>query len=94
MKNKKSRIQRYKSTNYLADDFTKESGLNVFLSVNDPSTKDLKFYDTFDWRLYKNSLTLIKDNNSLYLYNLVKGQKTISLPWNVKQIPAFYDDFP
>jgi len=94
MKNKKNRIQRYIYTNYLADDFTKESGLNVFLSVNDPSTKDLKFYDTFDWRLYKNSLTLIKDNSSLYLYNLKKGQKTISLPWNIKNIPAFYEDFP
>lgn len=94
MKNKKNRIQRYLYTNYLADDFAKETGLNVFLSANDPATKDLKFYDTFDWRLYKNSLTLIKDNNSLYLFNLKKGQKTISLPWNVKQIPAFYDDFP
>ena len=94
MKNKKNNIQRFKPIDHLADEFVKESGLNVFHSANDPRSKDLKFFDTFDWRLYKNGLTLIKDNSAVYLYNLKKGRINISLSWNTNKIPAFNTDFP
>jgi len=94
MKNRKNRIQRYKSDGSLPADFIKESGLNVSQPDSFEEYSDLIFYDTFDWRLNKNSLILIRNKNSVYLYNLKKGQKTLSLQWNIKKFPAFYKDFP
>ena len=62
------------------------------LKQDTPSTRRLCYFDTFDWRLFNQSLLLFSLNNSMSLRNFGDEQNLYSL--NYKQAPRFIWDFP
>ena len=94
MRNRKNKNQIYKLsaplTNALIDD------LNLKLHLFDDKTviSDISYYDSFDWRLFKRGLVLIKDSTDYILYKYKEGLVISSLLWNSQKLPVFYNDFP
>lgn len=55
-------------------------------------TQQQAFYDTFDWRLFNESLVLFSAGNRLSLNELKNNRLVESI--NIKSVPAFAQDFP
>ncbi len=54
----------------------------------------LRFFDTFDWALYRAGLTLIRSDDHYHLVGLDSGDKIASIPVAATAAPRFSDDFP
>ena len=52
------------------------------------------YFDTFDWRLYRNKLCLTKSRNSFTLSKLSNSVPLTSLTVNLKKNFPFWWDFP
>ena len=67
---------------------------NYQINKRPPLKKDITYFDTFDWRLYQNGLTVYQQDNVFYLSSL-KNQKEI-WSWIVPdgQSYRFWWDFP
>ena len=69
--------------------------LSHFKSKKQPgSLVEQVFYDTFDWRLYKNNLFLLREDNNYILCNLHNEQKIDSTIHNKDEQLKFWWDFP
>lgn len=81
----------------LPQDFDGESFLREFTGAHpvkrEPAVNQTDvFYDTFDWRLYHKSLTLLQRQKEALLISSKNGAVMHSL--NISAIPAFIRDFP
>jgi len=52
------------------------------------------YYDTFDWRLYNNTIILIRQGNEYLLLSLPTEEIIQKLDWKSKRQPKFWWDFP
>ncbi|MBN1904762.1 MAG: CHAD domain-containing protein [Deltaproteobacteria bacterium] len=62
---------------------------------HEPGNQDkikITFYDTFDWRLYNNSLMLFESDKKLYLNKFSDNESIYSIP--IDSIPVFVNDYP
>ncbi|MDX2510793.1 MAG: CHAD domain-containing protein, partial [Desulfobacterales bacterium] len=81
----------------LADDEI-ESQISVVLATHDPIKKEativgqLTYYDTFDWRLFNNSLVLFTFQDQFFLRELGKEKTIHSI--RIKSVPCFIWEFP
>jgi len=57
-------------------------------------TENQTFYDTFDWRLFQNRLTLIQNDSEFRLCKLSDEQVIRKLRWTSTTTPRFWSDFP
>lgn len=81
----------------LPRDFDGESFLREFTTAHPVKREPVVnqtgvFYDTFDWRLYNKSLTLVQRQKEALLISSENGALMFSL--NISAIPAFIRDFP
>lgn len=58
------------------------------------ATAAITFFDTFDWRLFNNKMSLTKTGNQFKLQNYPDDTLILSEPWPKKTMPAFWWDFP
>ena len=58
-----------------------------------PVTKKLTFYDTFDWRLFNQSLVLYESENELLLKQLLSNGD-VAQPVKITKPPVFIEDLP
>lgn len=66
-----------------------------YSTVHETRTKKKQmFYDTFDWRLYKNELILNKEKNSYKLYKLYSDQMIAESGVKHGISPKYWWEFP
>jgi len=94
MKNKNNKKQQYKYTAPLSPSLFEDLTLQLVLSKNSNNTTAITYFDTFDWRLFKNNLVLLKKSEKYFLYNFKKLRTVSTFHWTLRTIPYFYTDFP
>ena len=52
----------------------------------------IRFFDTFDWRLFNKSLVLYGSGNKLFLRKLAKSENIYTI--EIASLPVFIWDFP
>jgi len=52
------------------------------------------FYDAFDWRLFRKKMTLIREENDLYLTDVETLEPSLIISWPKKIQPKFWWQFP
>ncbi|MGH7884696.1 MAG: hypothetical protein ACRENO_03260, partial [Thermodesulfobacteriota bacterium] len=62
--------------------------------VENPKIKKQLFYDTFDWRLHRNNLTLYSEYKTYFLSSLENNLQLNSEIIKKKTLPSFWNDFP
>ena len=93
MRNRKEKIKRYRLESLVNKSFF--DGLNLIISPSGKlSSTSVKLLDTFDWRLFKNGLTLKQLNSSFELYSLKSSGVTASDRFRASKRPVFLKDFP
>lgn len=78
------------TTNQLLKDIKKTK----IIKAGTKSQSQSQFFDTFDWRLYRNSWGLSLDGNQLNLLTLENERILTSQNWNKRKLPHFISDFP
>jgi CHAD domain-containing protein len=93
MNSRNNRIKTYKlSDSFDINEISEKSNFSFLFDESSESLKTL--FDTFDWRLYKNDLMLIRENKSYYLYNLNSNREFAKLTLKSQKLPAFSWNFP
>jgi CHAD domain-containing protein len=64
------------------------------IKKNPPIHHRQTFFDTFDWRLFSNGLTLIREGNEYFLSALLTGESSEKSFVKSKQVCKFWWDFP
>jgi len=93
MNSRNNGIKTYKlSDSFDINEISEKSNFSFLFDESSESLKTL--FDTFDWRLYKNDLILIRENKSYYLYNLNSNREFAKLTLKSQKLPAFSWNFP
>lgn len=59
-----------------------------------PQAVRFLYYDTFDWRLYRRGLTLVRDHDAVRLRDRTTGRIRASLPFGHDPLPPLVRDWP
>jgi len=59
-----------------------------------PTTRRGRYFDSFDWLLYKESLVLLKQEDTFYLEDQKSFEVATECPWRRKEEARFWWDFP
>ncbi|MFV9676773.1 MAG: CHAD domain-containing protein, partial [Methanosarcinales archaeon] len=59
-----------------------------------PTTMRKRYFDSFDWLLYKENLVLLKQGDTFYLEDLKSFEVVAECPWRHKEEARFWWDFP
>lgn len=62
--------------------------------VEPPVTGEQRFYDTFDWRLYRRGLVLCRGEQDYHLLSRESSEPLFSVHCNAGAKPRFWQDFP
>ena len=64
------------------------------IAHDQPTTLRKRYFDSFDWLLYKENLVLLKQEDTFYLEDLKSFEVVTECPWRHKEEARFWWDFP